>query len=173
MRAALAVLMLLAAPVAAQQADEGQSDAPVFDPLIVDACVTGQTGLAREACIGVAAARCMDSEGGSTTVGAGFCLGQELDYWDGRLNAAYAGLIARAEAMDAEMEELGSAVEKQAPALREMQRHWIAYRDAACVYERSRWGGGTGGGPASADCAMSLTAKQTLRLEDYRREDPE
>jgi uncharacterized protein YecT (DUF1311 family) len=46
-----------------------------------------------------------------------------------------------------------------------MQRAWIGYRDAACAYEESQWGGGTGGGPASVDCAMRLTARQALALE--------
>ena len=47
-----------------------------------------------------------------------------------------------------------------------MQRAWIAWRDAACLYEVSQWGGGTGGGPAGADCMMRLAGEQALALED-------
>jgi uncharacterized protein YecT (DUF1311 family) len=46
-----------------------------------------------------------------------------------------------------------------------MQRAWIGYRDAACDYERAQWGGGSGGGPATAGCLMRLTGEQALALE--------
>ena len=52
-----------------------------------------------------------------------------------------------------------------AVALRAMQRAWIGFRDATCDYERSLWGGGTGGGPATAACLMRMTGEQTLYLE--------
>ena len=48
-----------------------------------------------------------------------------------------------------------------------MQRSWIAFRDAACSYEASRWGGGSGAGPAATGCVMQLTARQALRLMGY------
>ena len=47
-----------------------------------------------------------------------------------------------------------------------MQRAWIAYRDAACAYEASQWGGGTGAGPAATGCMMTLTGRQALALEE-------
>ena len=53
---------------------------------------------------------------------------------------------------------------KQAEALRDMQRAWITFRDAACDYERSQWGGGTGGGPATLACLMRMTGEQALLL---------
>jgi uncharacterized protein YecT (DUF1311 family) len=53
-----------------------------------------------------------------------------------------------------------------APALQEMQRAWIAFRDTTCQYEVTQWGGGTGSGPAFADCRMRTTARQALTLED-------
>nr|WP_281390454.1 lysozyme inhibitor LprI family protein [Paracoccus amoyensis] len=96
------------------------------------------------------------------------CLGQEYDIWDAKLNEAYQSLLSDAEATDKEMAELGSAAEKQVPHLRDMQRNWIAFRDAACGYERSRWGGGTGGGPAATECMMRLTAQQFFWLQKYQ-----
>jgi uncharacterized protein YecT (DUF1311 family) len=70
------------------------------------------------------------------------------------------------KAAAAELQELGSAAPPPAVALREMQRAWIAWRDAACDYEVSQWGGGTGGGPAWSQCAMQMTGEQALALEE-------
>ena len=139
-----------------------------FSPEATETCL-GRVP-SREGCIGYAADECTGSPGGSTTVGMGYCYGQEFEYWDARLNAAYAALMAIERAQDAEIKELGSAAPSTAEALRAMQRAWIAYRDAACDYERSQWGGGTGGGPASAACMMGLTGSQALALEDRLEE---
>jgi uncharacterized protein YecT (DUF1311 family) len=121
---------------------------------------------ARDACVGLSASACIDTPDGYTTVGMGFCYGKELEFWDARLNAAYGTLMEIEATADAELKELGSAAPSASDALRDMQRAWIAYRDAACAYERSHWGGGTGGGPATADCLMRLTAAQALALEE-------
>lgn len=167
MRLALATAcLLLASPVAAQE--------PAFDGKLVDACLSAQAGEAGrpESCIGAAAGPCMASDSGGTTVGMGYCLSEELGLWDARLNEAYAGVLAEAKATDAEMETLGSAAPKQVPFLQDMQRKWIAFRDAACSYEGSRWGGGTGAGPAGVQCALTLTGRQALWLTDYLRAEP-
>jgi uncharacterized protein YecT (DUF1311 family) len=151
-------MIFLASPVTAQELP--------FSADATRACLAGQSELAgRLACVGTSANLCMEAVGGYSTVGMGFCLGQELDYWDDRLNIAYGELKARETAEDAEMAEIGATVPKRATALRDMQRAWIAWRDAACVYEYSQWGGGTGGGPANASCLMHMTAEQALELE--------
>jgi uncharacterized protein YecT (DUF1311 family) len=121
---------------------------------------------ARDVCVGLSADACIDTPDGYTTVGMGFCYGEEHGFWDARLNAAYGALMDVEEAADAELKELGAAAPSASAALRDMQRTWIAYRDAACAYERSQWGGGTGGGPATAACMMRLTAAQALTLEE-------
>ena len=95
----------------------------------------------------------------------GFCIQSELAFWDTRLNAAYGALMDIEEAQDSEMRDLGAGITSMADALRAMQRAWIIYRDAACDYERSQWGGGTGGGPATAECMMRMTGLQALALE--------
>lgn len=165
-QSASVLLSLLLAPSAWAQ----DAEWPAFDAALVDACLAGKTGVAREACIGVSAAGCMAEEGGQTTAGTSYCLGQEYELWDGKLNDAYTALMAQAEATDAEMKTLGSAAPEQVPPLRDMQRNWIGFRDAACDFERSQWGGGTGGGPASVQCALTLTARQTFWLQDYLHE---
>ncbi len=156
----LILLVSLASPVAAQDL--------VFSPIASENCLGKSEGREMaETCIGKSAEVCMTENGadGSTTVGMGYCLAQELDYWDERLNAAYGALWNVDRAYDAELEDLGSTAPRRAPALREMQRAWIGFRDATCVYEYSAWGGGTGGGPAHAACMMRITGAQALRLE--------
>ncbi|MCV2880674.1 lysozyme inhibitor LprI family protein [Actibacterium sp. XHP0104] len=157
----IATAMAVCAGAAAQAQDIR------FDIALTQACLAGlPEGAAPDACIGVSANACIEATpDGYTTVGMGICHGQELGYWDTRLNAAYGQLRDRHQAADAELDQLGSAAPRRAPALQEMQRAWIAYRDATCDYERSYWGGGTGGGPATVACHMRLTAGQALYLE--------
>lgn len=130
----------------------------------LDAAGTDDTD-AREDCIGLSAAACASTPDGATTVGTRFCYSREADWWDQRLNDAYLALRRAETAMRSEMEEIGATVPDAPLALREMQRAWIGYRDAACAYEHTTWGGGTGGGPAHAACMMALTGRQALELE--------
>lgn len=120
---------------------------------------------AKRMCIGDSAQACMAATGfGETTAGMGECTHNEVKYWDGALNANYKALLAQAKSADAEMQELGSSAAKQAPALQDMQRAWIAYRDATCKFVVSQWGGGSGAGPASVNCVLQLTGEQALYL---------
>ena len=135
-------------------------------PELTEQCLEGKKGNARFECIGVAAEECQANNfGGESTVGMGFCFGAEWEWWDGRLNAAYGKLVARETADDKDMADL-SYVPKKLPALKQMQRAWIPYRDALCEYEAVQWGGGTGGGPATSACLMGETARQAMILED-------
>ena len=53
-------------------------------------------------------------------------------------------------------------------SLRTAQRAWITYRDAYCDYRLAEWGAGTtGGGQALAECLMTETALQALKLEGH------
>ena len=168
MRALAASLILSAAPALAQQAPENPPE-PTLDTAMIDACLVAQAGEDgdQHACAGQAADACMNAPGVYSTAGMSWCFDAELAHWDGLLNTAYVALMDRAKATDTEMKELGSAAPAEAPRLRDMQRTWIAFRDAACTYEASRWGGGTGAGPASLQCALDLTARQYLLLDAY------
>jgi uncharacterized protein YecT (DUF1311 family) len=146
----------------------------LFSPGATEACVSEvyrtSSGLSVHAvldCVGRAAGACMITPGGDTTVGMIACLDGELGYWDARLNAAYAERIAVAREQDAEMHELGSAAPSIEESLRAMQRAWIPFRDASCLYEQAQWMGGTGGGPATLACHMQETARQALKLEGW------
>ena len=157
------LILLLAASMATAQ------DLP-YSPEATETCLAKAILPSEdEACIGTSAQLCIDTPDGYTTVGMGFCLGYERDYWDARLNAAYGQLMEIEKSVDDEMTKLGSSVPSSAEALRNMQRAWITFRDSACSYEAVQWGGGSGAGPAVANCQMVITGQQALRLE-YRLE---
>lgn len=149
-------LLLAASPAAAQDV--------VFDGTRIAACRVAPPGGDPMACIGVEASRCIDvTEGGISTAGMVACIGRELDWWDARLNEVYPMVRAEARELDA---GAGEYAPSQADALLEMQRAWIAFRDGRCAYERSWWGGGTGGGPAAMGCLLQMTAEQVIYLEN-------
>lgn len=147
-------LSLLAGPLAAQDLS--------FQIQATESCLWDVgPGEAQRACIGQAAGVCMEQPGGSSTYGMGFCLDAELSYWDGMLNDAYGQLMQSMRAAD---EGLPTHLAIQASSLRDMQRAWIVYRDARCGHEASLWQGGTGSGPAFANCLLHETAEQALYL---------
>ncbi|WP_439526053.1 lysozyme inhibitor LprI family protein [Roseovarius mucosus] len=163
----LAFALLLASSGAAQAE-------PVFLPDATLACTREAERLAPNLsghavldCVGRSAQACMTTDGGETTIGMIDCLDAELKLWDGRLNAAYAAKMDAARTSDAEMASIGASVPSLENSLREMQRAWMAFRDAACLYEQAQWMGGTGGGPATMACHMQETARQALRLEGW------
>lgn len=155
-----ALAMLLAGPAAAQTV--------TYDFAATTDCIAaaGDDYGAKLACIGTAATACMDNtDGGWSTAGQNACLDAEWQDWDARLNAAYPRLMAQLKEEDAAMASGDYTPPSQADALRQMQRAWIPFRDAACAYEASKWTGGSGAGPATLWCLVYETAKQTLRLE--------
>lgn len=159
MRAGLLAALLTAGTAAAAQ------EVP-FSSAATASCVAAQTAPeGKRGCLGLSAQQCMAAPGGSTTIGMIGCLDAERAYWDGRLNHAYQAVRAEVQASDAQLDAMGSGAPRMAVALRDMQRAWIAYRDAVCHFERSQWGGGSGGGPAAVSCLMRLTGQQAIYLE--------
>lgn len=159
MRFVIPALFCLAAGAA------GAQDA-VWTPAATEGCLAnGQDAAARNVCIGLSAAVCMNTPEGSSTAGMTHCLGSEAEYWDGRLTAAYEELYAIEVALDAELAEIGATVPSMSEALSAAQDAWLVYRETACAYEVSQWGNGSGAGPAGANCMMSLTGRQSLMLE--------
>ena len=149
----LILAVVSAAPVAAQDL--------VFSSSATESCLA--SGADFRTCIGRSAEACMnDTPGGWSTLGMGGCYEREWLWWDDRLNASYGFAMEHARKADADNGGLGPS---QAETLRDMQRAWVTFRDRRCDYERSQWGGGTGGGPAALSCLMDATARQTWYLE--------
>lgn len=139
----------------------------VFNSAITTHCMVDVEGAARLDCAGASAMVCMDeTPGGDTTVGMGGCLNAEYQFWDAALNDAYRDLLTLYGENDAAMLAGGWSAPEQVPLLKAMQRVWITYRDARCDFERAKWGGGSGGGPATYQCLLEVTAAQTLVLRD-------
>lgn len=163
MKGLLAGLLVLSPVMAGAQELE-------FDIGHTQACLADAVGPGERAdCAGAAARACMETPAGGSTVGMGGCLYMEYEWWDARLNAVYRDVRASDRAEDAAYGDMPGAG-RLAETLREMQRAWIAFRDATCEYERAQWGGGTGGGPAATDCLMRMTAEQVIYLEARRDE---
>lgn len=150
---------LLALPAAGQEVG--------FSPEATEACVAAaEDTLGRTACIGRAADACMAGPDGGTTAGMSACLAAEGAFWAEHVERAYGALVEIETRNAGELAGLGSAAPSPLDALEAMQLAWQGYRDAACAYEVSQWGGGSGGGPAEAACFLRLTGRQALALED-------
>ena len=151
----MGALALGLAPAAAQEL--------VVRPQITQACELAAAERAEfEACIGLAAAACIDeTPGGYSTAGMAGCYDRELAWWDDWLNQVYSERRDQARAADRDKPDYAPSQEQ---ALKAMQRAWIAFRDAKCDHARSQWGGGTGGGPATYACLMDETARQAIYL---------
>ena len=135
-----------------------------FSPSFTNDCISGGGGTE---CIGASANACMEAtEGGFSTAGMNGCLDMEFAFWDAELNRAYQSLMEFEEAIDTQSAKSEPDRPSGAQALRDMQRSWIAYRDATCNYEILQWYGGTGASPAWLSCTMRLTGQQAMYLSD-------
>lgn len=117
-------------------------------------CVAGKDA---RACIGNAAKLCRAQPGGETTMGMMDCAGRERALWDERLNGAYAALR-------------GKASPTQATALQQAQRAWMAYRDARCGFEATRYEGGSLAGVVAGNCFLQVTAERALELTQQAKD---
>ncbi|MDG1339003.1 MAG: DUF1311 domain-containing protein [Paracoccaceae bacterium] len=155
--ARLICLAVLATPAMSQDLD--------YDPTVLATCLAQSDKASRHSCIGAASRACSETDAGRSTVGLGYCFSSEWEQWDAALNTAYQRLIVQSRERDADYEGATFQIKPSVPALRDMQRAWIGFRDAACTFEATRWGGGTGAGPASVECMMIMTVQQTLFLQ--------
>jgi uncharacterized protein YecT (DUF1311 family) len=105
-------------------------------------------------CIGAYANNCMATDAGMSTIGMTACTQDEMVWWDQQLNNAYQHL----------KETLAPDHFRQ---LRDVQRKWIAYKDAACTFEYNWWDGGSIRQPLTANCFLQITADQAVVLGNY------
>lgn len=80
------------------------------------------------------------------------CIAAELVVQDKRLNAAYQTLLK-------------AVTDKRKTQLREVQRKWVAYRDANCAYYDDA-SLGQAARLAANECALTATADRALELEN-------
>jgi len=87
------------------------------------------------------------------------CTGAERHRWDARLNAVYQRIMGSRDYS-----------ENARTQLREAQRAWIAYRQAACRAAGDLTAeGGTMSRVVAAECVMRMTAQRAGELEDLLR----
>jgi uncharacterized protein YecT (DUF1311 family) len=122
------------------------------DQATVEACLK-KAGDKPETCIGTVADPCLQNA--ESTADMNGCYDREIRVWDGMLNAAYKGLQPQLDA-------------KQAEALRDVQRSWIAYRDKRCAFYWTFYQG-TIASPMGGACVNDETARRALDLRGLQK----
>lgn len=90
-----------------------------------------------------------------TTYDTSVCLSKIHDKIDAELDTTYQEALSMAKRFT------GEDVEN----LKDAERKWIAYRDAACKAEYGLWGRGSGGPNAHAMCMIRITRQRTADLK--------
>jgi uncharacterized protein YecT (DUF1311 family) len=152
MRAALIVFCLtIATPASAQSL--------YVDQNYVRAChASAAVAETAPRCLGQAANQCQRLPGGGTTIGIVECVQGETAVWDALLNAEYGATRAAYRAGGGGL----------ADALLTAQRAWIAFRDAECGLQYTRWQGGTIRSVVHANCMLGFTSTRAIELRDMR-----
>ena len=96
---------------------------------------------------------CVEKAGGVTPA-IQDCIADEHDRQDKRLNTAYRQLLS-------------ALPEKRKTQLRDVQRKWLAFRDANCGFYGDP-GGGQAGRLAANECVVRVTALRAAELEDLK-----
>jgi len=151
-RGLLVVLAALAAsPALAKDKPDARAAAAIQD------CVKSKsaTGMG-ETCIGIVSGPCLDKAADPSTAGMVACVARERAVWDDILNETYNRLRAKLD-------------DKQQQKLRDMQRAWIAARDATCGFYWDFYQG-TMASPMSAGCVNKETAERALFLLGFLNE---
>jgi uncharacterized protein YecT (DUF1311 family) len=121
MRAAAAVFILLmtVAVASAQSKNPNPDDSKALQDCIKAAAPAGKAVTEAESCIGIVSTPCLDDEKTKSTADMNACIDRETVVWNDILNETYRRLR---EKLDNE----------QQGKLRDMQRAWVASRDATC-----------------------------------------
>lgn len=140
----------IAGPLMAQQSS--------YSPVQTQSCLSNlPAGTSISSCAGRSADACIEKDGAST-IAISQCVNSEVNAWTLLMGQTYAAALRRAEQADAEMNGFGDS---QHEALQGTQSTWTFYSDAVCEFERSKFGGGSGGGPAALYCMLNMTAART------------
>lgn len=160
-RLAAAAMCACLLPLPAVAGDSSGLDTALLDQCLADAETVG----ARMDCAGAAQDSCLSYVEAEHPEVAPVdrqlnCLDAEWQFWEARLTETYDTLKATEEQRGAD----------RAEALTEMERRWIAFRDARCGYDRITNGGGTGGATAEPLCRLNETARQVILLMGYQED---
>lgn len=141
--------LLIASPALAQS----EPELLPADQAGMEQCLQSATerGVRAEECIGFVQDPCQETEDGQSTAGSIACIAREHAYWDRLLNQTYARL-----------REAGS--DDRNLALRDLQRQWLAWREARCAYEAQLYEGGTYGNVVANHCFTQETARRAIDL---------
>lgn len=103
-----------------------------------------------ESCIGMISEPCLKGRKPDTNAAIDTCIVRERSIWDNILNETYRNLGNKLDA-------------QQQVKLRDMQRDWIASRDASCGFYREYYGAAIAN-PLAASCLNRETARRALFL---------
>jgi uncharacterized protein YecT (DUF1311 family) len=160
MRASIVVVAMSAAMVAAISTAASQSPKPsAAETKAIRACVAKYAGHEREIerrCLYELVAKpCQNSPEGQSNLGMADCHRREEAVWDSLLNDTFKAL----------RDELDD--DEQKSRLRDMQRAWIADRDATCGFYHHKIRGSMAV-PMAAACLTRETMRRVLVLEAFR-----
>ena len=142
--------MTAAAAAAAPGKHQAADDSKAIQDCIKTAAPAGKPMADAERCIGTLSEPCLDDDKTKSTADKNACNERERAVWDNILNESYRRLRAK---LDAE----------QQGKLRDMQRAWIASRDATCDFYWDYYQG-TMANPMIASCVNRETARRALFL---------
>ncbi|MEL6785010.1 MAG: lysozyme inhibitor LprI family protein [Pseudomonadota bacterium] len=111
------------------------------------------------------AAQDIDCNNATSTVEMKFCAGEELDRADAALNATWKRAMGHARTADADW--LPDGAPSRVELLRDAQRKWIPYRDAACEAQATKYYGGTGQTLELVVCLTAMTKQRTRELQTF------
>jgi uncharacterized protein YecT (DUF1311 family) len=143
----VATLAMVTAPSA-----EAQTRKPTAqETKLIRGCVDQKSENGKgEQCIGLVSNRCLKKPGGDANLNSADCYRIEQDIWDGLLNEKYKALQ-------------GDLDEDQKSKARDMQRAWIASRDATCKFYYHKIQGSMSV-PMTASCLLTETARRALLM---------
>lgn len=120
------------------------------DSATVQDCVKSKDGAAQESCVGVVSGPCLSRKETQSTADMVACIARETAVWDDILNETFRRLREKLD-------------DKQKGKLRDMQRAWIASRDASCGFYWD-YHQGTMASPMSAECVNRETGRRVVFL---------
>jgi uncharacterized protein YecT (DUF1311 family) len=149
---ALAVALLAGLAVTAASSAQAQTrKATAQETKLIRDCVAQKSQNGKgEQCIGLVASRCLKKPGGDANLNRADCYRIEQETWDGLLNETYKALQ-------------GDLDEDQKTKARDMQRAWIAARDATCEFYHHKIQGSMSV-PMTASCLLTETARRALLM---------